>query len=99
MIKTGRSHYPIVGMSLDSTFTGPGARIADLPTASLAGGPAAKAGLQPGDIILAIDGQDIAVADDLIVAIRSHAIGDTVTIKYQRGSVIKTVQLTLVASK
>ena len=99
LIKTGRSHYPIVGMSLDSTFTGPGARIADLPTAILAGGPAAKAGLQPGDIILAIDGQDIAVADDLIVAIRSHAIGDTVTIKYQRGSVIKTVQLTLVASK
>ena len=86
-------------MSLDSSFSGPGAKVADLPSAILAGGPAAKAGIQPGDIILAIDGQDIAIADDLIVAIRSHAIGDTVTLKYQRGSVIKSVQLTLVASK
>ena len=86
-------------MSLDSSFPGPGAKIADTASAILPGGPAAKAGLQPGDIILAIDGQDISVADDLIVAIRSHAIGDTVTLKYQRGSVIKSVQVTLVASQ
>ncbi len=99
LIKTGTSHHPIVGMSLDSSFAGPGAKIANLASAILPGGPAAKAGLQPGDIILAIDGQDISVADDLIVAIRSHAIGDTITLKYQRGSVIKSVQLTLVASK
>jgi putative serine protease PepD len=99
LIKTGTSHHPIVGMSLDSSFPGPGAKIADTASAILPGGPAAKAGLQPGDIILAIDGQDISVADDLIVAIRSHAIGDTVTLKYQRGSVIKSVQVTLVASQ
>jgi len=99
LIKTGTSHHPIVGMSLDSSFPGPGAKIADTASAILAGGPAAKAGLQPGDIILAIDGQEISVADDLIVAIRSHAIGDTVTLKYQRGTVIKTVQVTLVASQ
>ena len=99
LINTGTSHHPIVGMSLDSSYAGPGAKIADLASAILAGGPAAKAGLQPGDIILAIDGQDISVADDLIVAIRSHSIGDTITLKYQRGSVIKSVQLTLIASK
>ncbi len=86
-------------MSLDSTFAGPGAKIADLASAILPGGPASKAGLRAGDIILAIDSQDIATADDLIVAIRSHSVGDTITLKYQRGSVIKTVQLTLAASK
>ena len=99
LIKTGTSHYPIVGMSLDSNFAGPGAKIANISTAILAGGPAEKAGLKAGDIILAIDGQNIETANDLIVAIRAHSIGDSVTLKYQRGSVTKSVQLTLVASK
>jgi len=99
LIKTGHSHYPIVGMSLDSSFAGPGAKIASTQNAILAGGPASKAGLQPGDVILAIDGVTIATSDDLIVAIRSHSVGDTVTLKYQRGSVTKMVQVTLIASK
>ena len=99
LIKTGTSHYPIVGMSLDSNFAGPGAKIANISTAILAGGPAEKAGLKAGDIILAIDGQNIETANDLIVAIRAHSLGDSVTLKYQRGSVTKSVQLTLVASK
>ena len=99
LIKSGTSHYPIVGMSLDSNFAGPGAKIANISTAILAGGPAEKAGLKAGDIILAIDGQNIETANDLIVAIRAHSIGDSVTLKYQRGSVTKSVQLTLVASK
>ena len=99
LIKTGTSHYPIVGMSLESNFAGPGAKIANISTAILAGGPAEKAGLKAGDIILAIDGQNIETANDLIVAIRAHSIGDSVTLKYQRGSVTKSVQLTLVASK
>ena len=99
LIKTGTSHYPIVGMSLDSNFAGPGAKIANISTAILAGGPAEKAGLKAGDIILVIDGQNIETANDLIVAIRAHSIGDSVTLKYQRGSVTKSVQLTLVASK
>jgi len=99
LIKTGTSHYPIVGMSLDSNYAGPGAKIANISTAILAGGPAEKAGLKAGDIILAIDGTDIGTANDLIVTIRAHSIGDTVTLKYQRGSVTKSVQLTLVASK
>ena len=99
LIKTGTSHYPIVGMSLDSSFPGPGAKIANISSAILSGGPAQKAGLQPGDIILSIDNQPISIADDLIVAIRSHSIGDTITLKYQRGTVTKSVQLVLVASK
>jgi putative serine protease PepD len=99
LIKSGHATYPIVGLSLDSRFAGPGARIADVPNAILKGGPAERAGLLAGDVILAIDGQPIAMPDDMIVAIRSHSVGDVVTLKYQRGTVTKTVKVTLVASK
>lgn len=99
LIATGTSHYPIVGMSLDSTFTGPGAKVASIATAILPGGPAEKAGIVPGDIVLALDGTTINAASDLIVAIRSHSIGDTVTLKIKHGTVIKSVQVTLIASK
>ena len=99
LIKSGHSTYPIVGLSLDSAFTGPGAKIANIPTAIKAGGPAEKAGLHAGDIILEIDGQPIATASDMVVAIRSHSVGDTINLKYQRGTVTKSVSVTLVASQ
>ncbi len=41
------------------------------------GGPADRAGLSPGDIIIAVGGQSIAVAADLQKAIYKAAIGDT----------------------
>ena len=99
LIKNGKATYPLMGISVDSTFAGPGARIANIPTAILAGGPASRAGLRSGDIILELDGKAIANSDELIVAIRSHNVGDHVTVKYQRGSTAHTVSLTLVAAK
>ncbi len=99
LIKTGKATYPLMGISVDSTFAGPGARIANTPNAILPGGPAARAGLRVGDIITEIDGISIGNADELIVAIRSHNIGDRVTIHYLRGATTKTAVVTLVAKK
>jgi putative serine protease PepD len=95
LIKTGKATYPLMGISVDSTYAGGGARIANVPNAILPGGPAAKAGLKAGDIILEIDGKAVANGDELIVAIRSHNVGDRVTVKFQRGSATQTVSLTL----
>lgn len=95
LIKTGKATYPLMGISVDSTYAGVGARIANVPDAILPGGPAAKAGLRAGDIILEIDGQAIANGDELIVSIRSHNVGDRVRVKFQRGSATQTVSLTL----
>ena len=98
LIKSGSATYPIVGMSLDNRFTGIGAKVIDSPNAILAGGPAAKAGLKAGDIIIAIDDKAINSSDEAIVVIRSHNVGDKVSLTYKRGEVTKKVTVTLIAS-
>jgi S1-C subfamily serine protease len=44
------------------------------------GGPADRAGVQPGDIVVEFDGESIATDDDLVSAIRSHDPGDVVEV-------------------
>ncbi len=99
LISFGRASYPIVGISLDSRFTGKGALIAQTDNAILAGGPAATSGLAAGDVIIAIDGVTINRADELIVAIRSHDVGDKVVLTYQRNNITKKTTITLGKSK
>jgi len=99
LIKSGSATYPIVGMTLDNRFTGIGAKVTEGANAILPGGPAAKAGIKPGDIITAIDGNAIHNSDEAIVAIRSHSVGDRVKITYLRAGKSTTVTATLIASK
>ena len=48
--------------------------------------PAEAAGIQEGDIIVALGGEEITSADGMILAVRSHKIGETTTITFMRGS-------------
>ncbi len=50
------------------------------------GSPAEAAGIQEGDIIIALGGEEITSADGMILAVRSHKIGETTTITFMRGS-------------
>jgi regulator of sigma E protease len=47
------------------------------------GSPAAAAGLQPDDVVLAADGQTIASADELVEYIEAHA-GETIVLAVER---------------
>jgi putative serine protease PepD len=99
LIRTGVSSHPIIGVSLDANFAGPGARVATTPGSVSAGSPAAKAGLLPGDVIMSIDGKNVANSDELIVDIRAHAPGDKVLLTYVRGkNAAVKVSLTLAGS-
>ena len=73
--------------------------IAKTGVAIVPGGAAAKAGLKAGDIITEIDGRAVTSSEELIVAIRSHNVGEKIEVTYKRGGTSKTVTLTLSASK
>lgn len=49
-----------------------------------ADGAAAAAGLQKGDVITAIEGQELEALEDLTNALEAHAAGDTVTLTIRR---------------
>lgn len=99
LIKNGKATYPVIGVAVDMNYSGDGALIAKSATAILAGGPAAKAGLRAGDLITAIDNLKIHTPEELIVEIRTHSVGDEVTITYLRGTTVGTAKLILIAGK
>lgn len=99
LIKFGVATYPIVGISLDSNYTGVGAQISKSGSGILPGSPAQKAGLKGGDIIIEIDGKKINTPEELVVSVRSKNVGDRVTLVYMRDGAKKSVTLILIAAK
>jgi putative serine protease PepD len=99
IIATGQARNAYVGVSLDPTVSG-GAGIAKGSTQSGAqpiqpGSPAAKAGLQGGDIITAVNGTHVASVNEFVATIANYAPGDTVTLTVNRSGRTKTIKLTL----
>lgn len=97
LIKNGKATYPVLGVSIDMSYQGDGAKIADNATAVLSGGPADSAGLKAGDIITRFDGRTINSSEELIVAIRAKNVGDKVDLTYLRNSVSANATVTLKA--
>jgi putative serine protease PepD len=103
LLNKGKAQFPVIGASLDTTYDGEGARIAPDDVAGhpplVPGGPAEKAGLQPGDVILALDGTKVEGNAELIVAIRSKRPGDSVTLTVRRNGSKRDVRVTLGANE
>jgi S1-C subfamily serine protease len=59
---------------------------------------AEAAGIQDGDLIVAVDGKPIATTDDLKAAIEAHKPGDPIKVTFDRGGQSKTVTATLGAA-
>ncbi len=91
LIDTGKATHPQLGVQVTDASTGSGAQV----RAVTAGGPAAKAGLQVGDVVTSVDGKAVASADDLIAHVRSAAPGSTVAVTYVRDGKTATVNVTL----
>ncbi len=80
LIRTGKASHPIIGVSLDSSYTGQGVKVSEQDSANgvkpvTVNGPADQAGIKAGDVILKIDGRPVTEPDELIVAIRAETQG------------------------
>jgi S1-C subfamily serine protease len=70
---------PMLGIgAIDATGPVAGARITDVA----AGTPAAKIGLHPGDVIVAVGSTKVTSVNDLTAALQAHKAGDKVTITW-----------------
>ena len=99
-IISGRKvQHSYVGVCLNSTSSG-GAQIATsasptCPTPVVAGSPAAKAGLHPGDTITAINGKPVSSTNDFIAVVGAFPPGRTVTLSVKRGGTTRQIKVTL----
>jgi putative serine protease PepD len=91
IIATGKSRTPLMGVSLDPAYTGAGARVQDITP----GSGAESSGIRVGDVVLAVDGRDIVDSTELVVAIRSYAPGDTITVDLDRNGTRQSVDIVL----
>jgi putative serine protease PepD len=95
IIRTGRATHPAIGVAAltvsSEAADRAGARVQQLTP----GGAAAQAGLQPGDLIVEVDGEPVASVDELILAVRQNEVGDTVTVTYVRQGQTRTADLVL----
>ncbi|MEW1660000.1 trypsin-like peptidase domain-containing protein [Streptomyces sp. NPDC093707] len=103
LINTGKATHPVLGVTLEMEYAGDGARIGaggkGGPSPVLPGGPGAKAGLRPGDVITKVDGVAVHSGEELIIKVRSHRPGDVLTLTVQRGGGERPVRLTLGSSR
>ncbi|MGV9319516.1 S1C family serine protease [Streptomyces sp. NPDC003660] len=99
LIKNGKPVYAKIGASVSLEESADGAKITDQGTGGAAAvepsGPAAKAGLKPGDVITKLDDSVIDSGPTLIGEIWTHKPGDKVKVTYTRGGDQHTVDLTL----
>ena len=83
------------GQFMPGPGMGPGMIFPPIVMEVIADGPAAEAGLQPGDFITAIDGEAVETARKVTELIGSKAPGDTVELTVERNGETLTLTVTL----
>jgi S1-C subfamily serine protease len=102
LVRHGRVRRAFIGIAAQQIMLPPRLRRAtdlDQERAVMAGsvepdGAAARAGLRGGDIIIALDGEKITGADDLVRALTGERIGRSAALEVLRGAERLTLSLT-----
>ena len=101
LITKGVAEHPVIGVQLDERYAGEGVKVTEEAVSGepvTPGGPADQAGIEPGDIIVAIDGRPVITPVELVVAVRSRAVGDVVKLTVRRGGKELTLTVKLAAA-
>ena len=99
IVKTGKASHGLLGaMVTDQPFdkaSSASFSVGALIKEVTAGGPAATAGLQAGDVVTKFNGKVILEAGDLTAAVRWEASGAKSTLEYLRNGKTETLTVTL----
>jgi putative serine protease PepD len=96
LVKGEKVQHALIGVTVrpavsSDDITGIGAEITEVAD----GSAGAKAGLEPGDIVTAINGQPVSSSDALVAGIRGYRPGEKVTLTYLRDGKKNEAQVTL----
>jgi S1-C subfamily serine protease len=96
LIETGEAQRALLGVSArtdapEGSAVGTGARVVSVEP----GSAAADAGLQPGDVVTAIDDRPVTSSTELTAAVRSRTPGEEATLTVRRDGEDVTVDVTL----
>jgi S1-C subfamily serine protease len=96
LVASGRVRHPMIGIGMDRVRPGDGSGLTQgVRVASVvAGGPAQRAGLRQGDVLLSANGQQLLQPSQLVSAVEKAGVGGTLKLSVNRAGQI--VQLTLV---
>jgi len=89
LIASGKVEHAYLGVSIEDGDGG--ARIAEVRPDT----PAARAGLQAGDVVTEVDGETVQSGDDLRLAVEAHKPGDSLELTVTRDGDTKTVTVEL----
>ena len=86
LVATGSVSHPVIGIGLDSVRPGDGTglergvRVASVASNS----PAQRAGLRPGDVVVAADGQPVGEPSQLVAAVERVGVGGQLSLSVNR---------------
>ena len=86
LLATGRVSHPVIGVGLDNLAQPnrlglkSGVRVASIQPA----GPAARAGLQVGDVIVAVRGRPVATPSQVIASVDGAVVGEAMALRVNR---------------
>jgi putative serine protease PepD len=91
LISNGSVEHAYLGVATEDAAGASGARIAEVR----AGTPAARSGLQAGDVVTTVNGRRVTSGDELRRLVDAQKPGDAVTLTVRRDGETRTLQVTL----